>query len=154
MTSDKPSGDLESIPQQAKTLKAASDIECGTQVPPSTVTVTPVSFAQNSSNSVAGNENAPKTATKGKTNVNTNDIKIRQWLIDLVPDIDAPSLNALAKLFENDGVLTMGNVKNCIRVGVLETSDIKAYINAVGLQKMKGVEILKAVQSIAAGAQA
>ena len=76
------------------------------------------------------------------------EMSVRDWLLKMISDIDAPTLYALSEVFRNDGLNTYGDVLECIELGTLDLNDIKRYLNIVKLSKKKADMIVKAVQNM------
>jgi hypothetical protein len=127
--------------------------------------VPPIDYTKANTHEKSGRSNGAikpvHTLHKSSTSSNTSGIsdnslkipektRIRQWVLNLIPDVDAPALNVFAKSLEKDGVNNLGDLQECLSVGVLELSDIKAYINLAGIQKLKAVKILKAIHQMTA----
>ncbi len=120
----------------------------------------------NSVPSIEGRPAPPTTSAQPETHIRSISVKnplnsddgapmevdrgtsIRDWLADLVPDIDGPTLHALTIEFKKDSIANYGNVLECIDSGVLEVSDIKDYLKTAQLPKMKSVRILTEFQKI------
>ena len=77
-----------------------------------------------------------------------SETSIRDWLFDLLPDIDGPALHALTMEFENEAIVKYGDILECIDSGVLEMSDIKEYMKSAKLPKLKSSKILEEFQKI------
>ena len=116
---------------------ASGDVESGkiaTQVPVS-ASATVTAFAAIKSDAAA---------------VNKGHVKIRQWILDSIPGIEASTLHVLAKQLEKVGIQTYGDLVECIRKEVVDVADIKGYVDTAGITRIKAVNLLMDVKAIAA----
>jgi hypothetical protein len=58
---------------------------------------------------------------------------VRSLIVQLLPDIDGPSLHAVDNAFKNDGVGTMHELKTYLEGGVIGIAELKRYANDGGL---------------------
>jgi hypothetical protein len=77
-------------------------------------------------------------------------MNIRQWILSEIPGIEASTLHVLAKQLEKVGVNTYGDLVECIRAGAINVTDIKGYIDTAGITRIKAVNVLMDVKTIAA----
>ena len=73
---------------------------------------------------------------------------IRDWLIEVIPDLDGPTVHALSEQFRKDGIDTVSNMIACLNTGTLNVNDVKVYINNASLSKMRATSIIVALQNI------
>lgn len=73
-------------------------------------------------------------------------ISIREWLMLTMPHTDAPSIHAVDSAFKRDGILTLGDLMDCIRGQVIELSEVKTYTREGKLGKMDTLAIMKAIE--------
>jgi hypothetical protein len=58
---------------------------------------------------------------------------VRSLIVQLLPDIDGPSLHAVDNAFKNDGVGTMHELKTYLEGGIIGIAELKRYANDGGL---------------------
>ena len=75
------------------------------------------------------------------------EMSVQDWLLKIIPDVDAPILHALCEEFRKDELKTYGDVLECMAFGTLDVSDIKAYISQTKLSKMKAALIIKSIRT-------
>jgi hypothetical protein len=71
---------------------------------------------------------------------------VRNFLIRLLPEIDASSLHAVDSAFRHDGVVTVGELTQYLAGGVLSLSDLKSYSKAGKLTMSHTLTLTKAVE--------
>ena len=85
--------------------------------------------------------------------VNKGHVKIRQWILDSIPDIEPATMHVLAKQLEKVGIQTYGDLEDCVRSNVVNVADIKGYIDTAGILRKKAVGILNEVERMAAASK-
>jgi hypothetical protein len=78
------------------------------------------------------------------------DMTIRNWLLDLLPNVDGPTLHALSEQFKNDSIVDYGDMIGLITSEVLALNDVKLYTKNAYLTKMKAASIINEFQKIVA----
>lgn len=73
-------------------------------------------------------------------------ISIREWLMLTIPEPDAPSIHAVDSAFKRDGILTLGDLMDCIRGQVIEMSEVKTYTREGKLGKMDTLAVMRAIE--------
>jgi len=73
---------------------------------------------------------------------------IREWLLSLVPDIDAAGLNVIGKGLKKEGIETVGDLQEVINEDLFSLTDMTDLIKAAGVQKKKAISVLRAVKDM------
>ncbi len=77
-----------------------------------------------------------------------SNLKIRQWILNKIPDIDPPTLHAFAKQLEKLGLSTYNDLERCIREGGVNLTDMKNYVDNAGITRLKAAKMLNEVDQL------
>ena len=78
----------------------------------------------------------------------SRDLSIRQWLLLHMPGADNPSIHAVDQAFKRDGILTVGDLADCIQGNVLDIAEMKNYTREGRFAKKDTLALLNAIEKI------
>ena len=73
---------------------------------------------------------------------------IRDWILNLIPNIDGPTLHAVSECFRGDDINTVDEMIVCNKGGVLDIADIKGYMTKGKMSKLRQVQIINSFKEI------
>ena len=75
-------------------------------------------------------------------------VHIRQWILLTIPGIEASKMHAFAKHFEKLEILTYNDLEEFILGGALDVADIKHFLDAAHINRLKALNILREVENM------
>ena len=73
---------------------------------------------------------------------------IRAFIIELLPEIDAPSVHAVDTAFRNDGVETVGELVQYLEGGVISVADLRSYLKHGKFSMAYTLKFIRAVEEL------
>ena len=73
---------------------------------------------------------------------------IRTWILNVFPEVDAPTMHAIDEAFRSDGITKLKDIVDYMNEGVLDIHELKDYARAGKLKKSQAIVLVQAVQDV------